>query len=187
MVKVTYEQKPFRREVMRTYGAAVTPSPSDTTERRPEPFSQEHPGYHRQPGLRHLRGCGSRRQPAPATAMCWAASLTRCCCTSPSSVWRPRRPWTSTASVPDIIIGCAGGGSNLGGLISPFMGEKLRGERGLPVHRRGARLLPQLHPRQVRHTISVTPARSARWPRCTPWAAASFPPPTTPEVCGTTA
>ena len=51
---------------------------------------------------------------------------------------------------PDIIIGCAGGGSNLGGLISPFMGEKLRGRSGLPHHRRGARLLPQPDPRQVR-------------------------------------
>ena len=52
--------------------------------------------------------------------------------------------------VPDIIIGCAGGGSNLGGLISPFMGEKLRGERDYRVHRRRARLLPEPHARQVR-------------------------------------
>ena len=52
--------------------------------------------------------------------------------------------------VPDIIIGCAGGGSNLGGLISPFMGEMLRGERRVRVYRRRARELPEPHPRRVR-------------------------------------
>ena len=51
--------------------------------------------------------------------------------------------------VPDIIIGCAGGGSNLGGLIAPFMGQKTQGRAGLPHHRRGARLLPQLYPRTL--------------------------------------
>ena len=52
--------------------------------------------------------------------------------------------------VPDMIIGCAGGGSNLGGLISPFMGEKLKGGERLPHHRCGARLLPQLYQRPLR-------------------------------------
>ena len=51
---------------------------------------------------------------------------------------------------PDIIIGCAGGGSNLGGLISPFMGEKLRGVAGLPLHRRRTGLLPEPDPRPLR-------------------------------------
>ena len=88
---------------------------------------------------------------------------------------------------PDIIIGCAGGGSNLGGLISPFMGEKLRGEADYQLHRRGARLLPQLHPgpvclRFLRHRHGLPPGR-----RCTPWAAASSPQPTTPAACGITA
>ena len=62
MVKVSYEQKPFRREVMRTYGAAVTP-PLRYHQRRPGHFEGA-PGYHRLPGLCHFRGSGSRRQPA---------------------------------------------------------------------------------------------------------------------------
>jgi predicted alternative tryptophan synthase beta-subunit len=95
MVKVSYEQKPFRREVMRTYGADVTPSPSDTT-KSAAPFCGAS-RHHRLSGLRHLRGGGSRRPPIPATATCWAASSTRCCCTRASSVWRPRRRWINTA------------------------------------------------------------------------------------------
>ena len=80
MVKVSYEQKPFRREVMRTYGASVTPSPSETTSHRPE-NSAGAPRHHRLSGLRHFRSRGSGRLPRPATATCWAASSTRCCCT----------------------------------------------------------------------------------------------------------
>ncbi len=61
--------------------------------------------------------------------MCSAACSTRCCCTRASSASRRKTAMDKYGIVPDIIIGCAGGGSNLGGLISPFMGEKLRGER----------------------------------------------------------
>ena len=63
MVKVSYEQKPFRREVMRTYGAAVTPLPLRYHQCRPG-HSEGAPRYHRLPGLCHFRGSGSRRQPA---------------------------------------------------------------------------------------------------------------------------
>ena len=89
--------------------------------------------------------------------------------------------------VPDIIIGCAGGGSNLGGLIAPFMGEKLRGESGLPRSSPWSPPPAPASPAASSPTTSATPAWSARWPRCTPWAAASSPPPTTPAACGTTA
>ncbi len=62
MVKVSYEQKPFRREVMRTYGASVTALPLGHHRRGPEDPGRS-PGHHRLPGLRHLRGCGGRHQP----------------------------------------------------------------------------------------------------------------------------
>ena len=88
---------------------------------------------------------------------------------------------------PDIIIGCAGGGSNLGGLIAPFMGEKLRGEADYRIHRRGAGLLPVASRAANSPTTSATPAWSARWPRCIRWAAALSPPPTTPAACAITA
>ena len=149
MVKVSYEQKPFRREVMRTYGASVTPSPSMTTEVGRKILA-EHPGHHRQPGLRHLRGGGSGDLHARATAMCWAACSTRCCCTSRVIGLETKAALDKYGVKPDIIIGCAGGGSNLGGLIAPVHGRKAPGRGRLPHHRGRARLLPQLHPRQVR-------------------------------------
>ena len=129
MVKCSYEQKPFRREVMRTYGADVTPSPSHTRPRSAGRSLQTHPGTTGISRLRHLRGGRGRRRRRPATAMCSAACSIRCCCTSRSSVWRPKAALDKYGVKPDIIIGCAGGGSNLGGLIAPFMGEKLRGEQ----------------------------------------------------------
>ena len=96
MVKVSYEQKPFRREVMRTYGASVTPSPSETTAIGRK-ILQEHPGTTGSLGCAFPRPWRSP-PPPPATATCWAASSTRYCCTRVSSAWRPRRPWTSTTS-----------------------------------------------------------------------------------------
>ena len=81
MVKCSYEQKPFRREVMRTYGASVTPSPSMTTEVGRKILA-EHPGTTGSSGLRDLRGGGGRHHARRATATCWAACSTRCCCTS---------------------------------------------------------------------------------------------------------
>ena len=127
MVKVSYEQKPFRREVMRTYGASVTASPSETTAVGRK-ILEAHPG------TTGSLGCAISEAVEAATSqegyryVLGSASSTRFSSTRASSGWRPRLLWTSTASRPDIIIGCAGGGSNLGGLISPFMGQMLRGE-----------------------------------------------------------
>ena len=69
--------------------------------------------------------------PRTAGATSWAASLTRCCCTSPSSAWRPKsyEALRELGEYPDVLIGSAGGGSNLGGLIAPFMRDKLTGAR----------------------------------------------------------
>ena len=71
MVKVSYEQKPFRREVMRTYGASVTPSPSDTTEVGRKILA-EHPGTTGSLGCAISEAVEGRHQPARATAMCSA-------------------------------------------------------------------------------------------------------------------
>ena len=97
MVKCSYEQKPFRREVMRTYGASVTPSPSNTTNIGRAILAKD-------PDTTGSLGCAIRpwRSPRrrPATAMCSAASSIRCCCTSRSSALRRRSPSTNTASRP---------------------------------------------------------------------------------------
>lgn len=126
MVKVSYEQKPFRREVMRTYGADVTPSPSDTTAVGRK-ILEEFPGTNgslgcaiseavetalNTEGYRYVLG-SVLNQVLLHQSVIGLESMAAC---------------DKYGIVPDVIIGCAGGGSNLGGLISPFMGRKLRGE-----------------------------------------------------------
>lgn len=127
MVKVSYEQKPFRREVMRTYGASVTPSPSESTEvgRR---ILAEHPG------TGGSLGCAISEAVEVATntegyRYVLGSVLNQVLLHQSIIGLETKAALDKYGIVPDIIIGCAGGGSNLGGLISPFMGEKLRGER----------------------------------------------------------
>ena len=127
MVKCSYEQKPFRREVMRTYGASVTPSPSTETEigRR---ILAEHPG------TTGSLGCAISEAVEVATSTpgyryVLGSVLNQVLLHQSVIGLETKAALDKYGIVPDIIIGCAGGGSNLGGLISPFMGEKLRGER----------------------------------------------------------
>lgn len=126
MVKVSYEQKPFRREVMRTYGAQVTPSPSGTTNvgrRILEEF----------PGTGGSLGCAISEAVEAATGMegyrYVLGSVLSQVLLHQSIIGEETMAALKKYDIkPDIIIGCAGGGSNLGGLISPFAGEMLRGE-----------------------------------------------------------
>ena len=126
MVKVSYEQKPFRREVMRTYGASVTPSPSTTTEVGRK-ILEDHPG------TTGSLGCAISEAVEVATHTDGyryvLGSVLNQVLLHQSVIGLEAKAALEKYNVkPDIIIGCAGGGSNLGGLISPFMGEKLRGE-----------------------------------------------------------
>ena len=131
MVKVSYEQKPFRREVMRTYGATVTPSPSTTTEVGRKILA-EHPGTtgslgcaiseaveaeSKQEGYRYVLGSVLNQVLLHQTVI----------------GLETKAALDKYNITPDIIIGCAGGGSNLGGLISPFAGEVLRGEKNYQI------------------------------------------------------
>ena len=126
MVKVSYEQKPFRREVMRTYGASVTPSPSTTTEVGRK-ILEAHPG------TTGSLGCAISEAVEVATHTDGyryvLGSVLNQVLLHQSVIGLEAKAALEKYDVkPDIIIGCAGGGSNLGGIISPFMGEKLRGE-----------------------------------------------------------
>ena len=126
MVKCSYEQKPFRREVMRTYGAQVTPSPSMTTnvgrkllEEYPDTtgslgcaISESVEAAVSNPGYRYVLGSVLNQVLLHQTVIGLEA----------------KTALEKYGIKPDIIIGCAGGGSNLGGLVSPFVGEMLRGE-----------------------------------------------------------
>ena len=131
MVKVSYEQKPFRREVMRTYGASVTPSPSDTTEvgRR---LLAEHPG------TTGSLGCAISEAVEAETSRegyryVLGSVLNQVLLHQTIIGLETKTALDNYGIVPDIIIGCAGGGSNLGGLISPFAGEILRGENNYRI------------------------------------------------------
>ncbi len=126
MVKVSYEQKPFRREVMRTYGASVTPSPSATTA-----IGQKILAEH--PGTTGSLGCAISEAVEAATTTegyryVLGSVLNQVLLHQSVIGIEAKTALDKYGIKPDIIIGCAGGGSNLGGLISPFMGEKLRGE-----------------------------------------------------------
>ena len=126
MVKCSYEQKPFRREVMRTYGASVTPSPSMETEVGKRILAQH-------PGTTGSLGCAiSEAVEKAVTSEGYRyvlGSVLNQVLLHQSVIGLETKTALDKYDIkPDIIIGCAGGGSNLGGLIAPFMGEKLRGE-----------------------------------------------------------
>lgn len=126
MVKVSYEQKPFRREVMRTYGAEVTPSPSTTTEVGKKILAEF-------PDTTGSLGCAiSEAVEAAVTNDGYRyvlGSVLNQVLLHQSVIGLETKAALDKYNIkPDMIIGCAGGGSNLGGLIAPFMGEKLRGE-----------------------------------------------------------
>ena len=126
MVKVSYEQKPFRREVMRTYGAKVTPSPSMNTNigrRINEEF----------PGTTGSLGCAISEAVEAATTQegyryVLGSVLSQVLLHQSIIGLETKTALDKYDIKADMIIGCAGGGSNLGGLISPFAGEILRGE-----------------------------------------------------------
>ena len=126
MVKVSYEQKPFRREVMRTYGASVTPSPSMETQVG-QKILAEHPG------TTGSLGCAISEAVEKAVTTegyryVLGSVLNQVLLHQSIIGLETQAALKKIGEKPDIIIGCAGGGSNLGGLIAPFMGEKLRGE-----------------------------------------------------------
>ena len=126
MVKCSYEQKPFRREVMRTYGASVTPSPSMDTEIGKKILAEH-------PGTSGSLGCAISEAVEVASKTdgyryVLGSVLNQVLLHQTVIGLETKTALDKYGVKADIIIGCAGGGSNLGGLISPFMGEKIRGE-----------------------------------------------------------
>lgn len=127
MVKVSYEQKPFRREVMRTYGASVTPSPSEETEVGRRILKEF-------PGTTGSLGCAISEAVEAAVSRegyryVLGSVLSQVLLHQSIIGLETKAALDKYDITPDVIIGCAGGGSNLGGLIAPFMGEVLRGEK----------------------------------------------------------
>ena len=126
MVKCSYEQKPFRREVMKVYGSSVTPSPSETTNVGRKILAEF-------PGTSGSLGCAISEAvetavSTPGYRYVLGSVLNQVLLHQSVIGLEAKTAMDKYGVKPDIIIGCAGGGSNLGGLIAPFMGEKLRGE-----------------------------------------------------------
>ena len=129
MVKCSYEQKPFRRNIMETFDARVTPSPSDTTEVGRRILAQD-PGSSGSLGTAISEAVERALHVPENRGRYQLGSVLNQVLLHQSIIGlETKAALDKYGVVPDIIIGCAGGGSNLGGLISPFMGEKLRGER----------------------------------------------------------
>ena len=131
MVKVSYEQKPFRREVMRTYGASVTPSPSNTTNVGRKILEEF-------PGTTGSLGCAISEAVETAVThegyrYVLGSVLAQVLLHQSVIGLEAKAAMDKYGIKPDIIIGCAGGGSNLGGLIAPFVGQKLRGEADMRI------------------------------------------------------
>lgn len=126
MVKVSYEQKPFRREVMRTYGASVTPSPSMLTNVGRK-INAEFPGTNGSLGCA-ISEAVEAAQSQEGYRYVLGSVLTQVLLHQSIIGLETKIALEKYGVKADVIIGCAGGGSNLGGLISPFVGEKLRNE-----------------------------------------------------------
>ncbi len=131
MVKVSYEQKPFRREVMRTYGASVTPSPSDTTEVGRKLLAEF-------PGTNGSLGCAISEAVETAASLdgyryVLGSVLSQVLLHQSVIGLETKAAMDKYDIHPDIVIGCAGGGSNLGGLIAPFVRQKLLGEADMRI------------------------------------------------------
>ncbi len=126
MVKVSYEQKPYRKAVMQTFGADVTPSPSDTTEAGRAILAHD-------PHTGGSLGCAISEAVEVATThegyrYVLGSVLNQVLLHQSIIGLESKQAMEMLDEYPDIVIGCAGGGSNLGGLIAPFMQDKLTGK-----------------------------------------------------------
>lgn len=125
MVKTSAEQKPYRKAVMETYGAKVTPSPSETTEIGKKILKDN-------PGTGGSLGCAISEaiEVATTTPDCryvLGSVLDHVMMHQSVIGLETKAAMEKYGEYPDVLIGCAGGGSNLGGLIAPFMKDKLDG------------------------------------------------------------
>ena len=159
MVKVSYKQKPFRKEVMQTFGAQrLSPSPSDRTDVGRKILAED-------PDNTGSLGCAISEAVEVAVTTegyryVLGSVLNQVLLHQSIIGLETKIAMEKLDEYPDIVIGCAGGGSNLGGLIAPFMQDKLTGKADSAHHRSGTGILSVSYQRQVMHMTSATRARS---------------------------
>ncbi len=129
MVKCSYDQKPFRRSIMQTFNATVTPSPSDTTEigkkmLADNPDSTGSLGTAISEAVERALNVPENKGRYQLGSVLNQVLLHQSIIGLESYI-----AMEELGEYPDVIIGCAGGGSNLGGLIAPFMRDKLQGDK----------------------------------------------------------
>ena len=184
MVRCSYEQKPFRKAVMSTYGASIIPSPSDTTEigRKILAEFDDHTGS--------LGTAISEAVEVAVTSEGYrytlGSVLNQVLLHQSIIGQEAKKAMEKLDTYPDIVIGCAGGGSNLGGLMSEFMHDKLTGKAAPHFIAVEPASCPTLTRGRFAYDFCDT-GRSPRWPRCTPSATGSCRAPTMPAACVTTA
>ena len=180
-------RSPSARRSCSTFGADVTAIPLHAHGGGP-PDPGRAPRHHRQPGLRHLRGGGDGRSSTAGYRYVLGSVLNQVLLHQSIIGLESKAALDKLRRISRISSSAAPAAAPTWAASSPpSCGRQAQGRGGSPHRRRGARLLPLLHPRHAMPMTSATPARLPRWPRCTPWAAASSPPPTTPAACATTA
>ena len=184
MVKVSYEQKPFRKAIMQTFDANVTPSPSNTTEAGRAILAHD-------PTTGGSLGCAISEAVEVATTYegyryVLGSVLNQVLLHQSIIGLESKQAMEMLDEYPDIVIGCAGGGSNLGGLISRSCRISCSA-RPIRASSRWNRPPARRLPAASMFTISAIPAMLRRWPACTRSATASCPRPTTQAACATTA
>ena len=176
MVKCSYEQKPFRKAMMNVFGASVTPSPSMTTEAGRKILAED-------PNTTGSLGCAISEAVEAAAASqggkryVLGSVLNQVLLHQSIIGLESKLALEQLGEYPDVVVGCAGGGSNLGGLIAPFMADKLRGGEGPPASWRWSPPPAPPSPGAGTPTTSATPAGSPPWPGCTPWGSGFVPAP----------
>ena len=127
MVKVSYEQKPFRKAVIQTFGADIIPSPSDTTEVG-RAILKAHPGTGGSLGCA-ISEAIEKALHTPGCRYVLGSVLNQVLLHQSIIGLESKAAMEKIGEYPDIVIGCAGGGSNLGGLMAAFMQDTLTGAR----------------------------------------------------------
>lgn len=127
MVKVSYNQKPYRRALMESYGATCIASPSDTTESGRK-ILQDDPDCTGSLGIAISEAVEIAAQNED-TRYCLGSVLNHVLLHQTVIGLEAQKQLEMAGDYPDVIVGCTGGGSNYGGICFPFLGEKLRGGR----------------------------------------------------------
>ena len=167
MVKVSFNQKPYRRAFMESFGATCIASPSDTTEAG-RAILADNPDSTGSLGIA-ISEAVERAVQRDDTRYALGSVLNHVLLHQTVIGQETMKQLEMADDYPDIIVGCTGGGSNFAGIAFPFLGGETARRAGRAYHRGGTGQLPDPDQGAGTPMISATPDTSRRWSRCTPW------------------